>query len=64
MNPWLLLISWLKSRIEQPEEAITFVADIEKAAYIAKNRNILKSIIQAALFCEQQCMPYVVMQRS
>lgn len=52
----VVLADELKRRIEHPEEAITAVIDKEKAANIAKNRNILKSIIRAVLFCGQQCI--------
>ena len=40
----MVLIADLKRRNEHPEEAITAVVDKAKAANIARNRNILKSI--------------------
>ena len=52
----MVLVADLKRRNEHPEEAITAVVDKAKAANIARNRNILKSISQAVLHCGQQCI--------
>ena len=52
----MVLADDLKWKNEHPEEAITAVADKTKAANIARNQNILKSVTQAVLYCGQQCI--------
>ena len=52
----MVLADDLKRKIEHPEEAITAIVDKAKAVNIARNRNILKSITPAVLYCGQQCI--------
>ena len=52
----IVLANDLKCKIEHPEEAITAMVDKKKSTNIAKNCNILKSIIRAVLFCGLQCI--------
>ena len=46
----------LKRAVEQPHTAISAQVDSSRAANIERNRNVLKSIARAVLFCGRQCI--------
>ena len=46
----------LKRAVEHPPTAISAQVDSSKAANIERNREVLKSIARAVLFCGRQCI--------
>ena len=46
----------LKQAVERPHTAISAQIDSSKAANIERNREVLKSIARAVLFCGRQCI--------
>ena len=55
-NVCLEMADQLKQQIERPHEALPALIDKQKAANIARNRKILKSLAQLVLFCGRQCI--------
>ena len=55
-NVCLEMADQLKQQIERPHEALPALINKQKAAIIARNRKILKSLSQLVLFCGRQCI--------
>ena len=52
----LELADELRRSIEQPERALTALIHGEKAQNIDRNRQLLKSLVKAVIFCGRQCI--------